>query len=385
MKKLVIISWINFEQRINDLFAVEDLLKNGVEVEYWDVSSFTFQEHAICDSLPDKLVVRTIQSNVEFESYVKNNSINTIYACYMNYCKNSYKCYRTLTKYNSTILYCINGCQPTFVEGASSNTIRRLKRFIAHPRKIRQYLEDLYYNWLQRTCLIKPIDYLLVTCGRASQIAASICKLDEKTKTIMFNSTNYQQAVMDQKPMPFKERPYVVFLDEYMPFHPFVQETAGKNWISPDTYFQLMNKYLNRIEKKYNCSVVIAAHPIAEKYKEHNYFQGRSIFWGLTNILVKNSIGVITHNSTSINYAVIWKKPLIVIADTAVQPESSSLLSLGYANSLKAKVLTSINDDLENALFVNTEAYNEFIYTYITNKESESLSNSSILTSLLNN
>ena len=381
MKKFVIISWVNFEKRINDLFAVDQLLERGVEVEYWDVSNFTFYEHIVNDNTPKGLLCKTVYNKEEFGKLVSENSKETIYLCYMNFCPESYICYRILSKNNAVIAYCINGCQPSFCERSNDKLLRRVKGIIKQPTKVIQIIKTLYYRVIEKTLLIKPVDYLLVTCNKARHINA--CKTDNSTKIISFNSTNYQQAHFLNEELPPTERPTMVFLDEYMPFHPYVQKTSGNNWVTPELYFERMNKYFGMIEEKFNCDVVIAAHPLADKYRENNYFEGRGVFFGVTSALVKNSIGVITHNSTSINYAVIYNKPLFVIIDNKILTQRSINLSIGYANSLGGTLLSSYNSELGDKLKVNEKKYEEFKYQYMTNKETENVSNCEILMEML--
>ncbi len=379
MKNLVIISWINFEKRINDLFCVDYLLNKGVHVEYWDVSTFTFYEHAINNVTPEKLVCRSIVSKNMFDDYVKGCPDDTVFACYMNYCPQSYSCYRSLSKKNATILYCINGCQPALGETKKELFARRLTNLNLH--KIKQFTAAKLFNVVERTSLIKPVDYVLQTCEKATKM--TVCKTGLNTKYVKYNSTNYQQVIFIQDKEVPETEPYMVFLDEYMPFHPYVKAYSGTDKITPEEYFNTINGYFTVIEKTYNCRVVIAAHPIAEKYKDRNYFDGRHIYFGLTRDLVKNSIGAITHNSTSINYAVIFKKPLVIIADRDTVSKSSARLCVAYAETLGATLLANKGDKLPGSLVVNDGKYDDFKYQYMTNRETENISNSDILLDIL--
>jgi hypothetical protein len=46
-KKLIILYWASFDNRVKTLFDLPYLLERGVEIEYWDVSAITIKEYKI--------------------------------------------------------------------------------------------------------------------------------------------------------------------------------------------------------------------------------------------------------------------------------------------------------------------------------------------------
>ena len=131
---------------------------------------------------------------------------------------------------------------------------------------------------------------------------------------------------------------YILYIDENVPFHddPYIHGYS-KPLCEKKVFFHEINKFFRIIEKKFKKKVIIAGYP-RSNYKE-NYFEGRKIISGKTISLVKNSKMVLMHNSTAVNYAIMYKKPIIFI--------NSDNYLLHYNLSIKALAaelnLTDIN------------------------------------------
>jgi len=106
---------------------------------------------------------------------------------------------------------------------------------------------------------------------------------------------------------------YIVFLDEYFPLHPdFLIKGAVPNpYKDPAEYFSELNSMLSAVEQKLGMKAAIAAHPRSQYEKMSDPFLGREVVKGRTMDLVAFSKAVVAHGSTSINQAVLFKKPVI--------------------------------------------------------------------------
>ena len=79
-------------------------------------------------------------------------------------------------------------------------------------------------------------------------------------------------------------------------------------------YFKEMNDFFEIIEKKFNLEVVIALHPNCFIKNYSKFFSNRKCIKFNTARLVKSSLFVFSHaSSTAINFAIIYRKPLIYI------------------------------------------------------------------------
>ena len=85
-------------------------------------------------------------------------------------------------------------------------------------------------------------------------------------------------------------------------------------------YFEEMNNFFAKLEKKFNLEVIIALHPNCFIKNYSKYFNFRRCIKSDTARLVRNSKFVLSHaSSTAINFAVIYKKPIIYIITNEMQ------------------------------------------------------------------
>ena len=106
---------------------------------------------------------------------------------------------------------------------------------------------------------------------------------------------------------------HIVFLDEYVPFHPDYISLNISAPNKPDEYFPKLNALFDSLEKLLRVPVVVAAHPRANYKDGASYFGARRIVLGQTGALVKDAALVVTHCSTSNSFTAIFRKPLLVV------------------------------------------------------------------------
>ena len=119
--------------------------------------------------------------------------------------------------------------------------------------------------------------------------------------------------------MSFKKpNEYAVFLDEDVCFHPDYSLLNVKPYCSPDKYYNEINEFFQKFEKILDMNEIIQMKiNLIEK-----------IISGKTIELVKYSNIVLLHSSTSVNYAILYKKPALLL--------DSINYDLNFRNSIKA-------------------------------------------------
>lgn len=161
----------------------------------------------------------------------------------------------------------------------------------------------------------------------------------------------------------------IVFLDEYSPFHPdFLISGNIKYSLNPDSYYNGLNDFFSRIEKETGLTVKIAAHPSARYELHPDYFAGRQVISGRTIELVYDSKIVLAHASTSINFAVLYRKPIIFLI-------SDEISRTTYASSIRTvaalfkkepvNVDRDININLSSYTKIDENAYSSYRVDYI--------------------
>jgi hypothetical protein len=107
------------------------------------------------------------------------------------------------------------------------------------------------------------------------------------------------------------ETPYAVFLDEFLPYHPdYLIEKDMDPRLDPLAYYADLNRFFDQVERQTGLAVIVAAHPRSRYEDMPDLFQGRRWEKDRTVELVRDASLVMAHGSTSVNFAVLYRKPL---------------------------------------------------------------------------
>ena len=166
------------------------------------------------------------------------------------------------------------------------------------------------------------------------------------------------------------EKPYAVFLDQDVCFHSDLLFDFEKGSVKPEDYFPRLCSVLRDISDSLGYSICVAGHPrSAHKQKHMDYFDGIRVEYGVTAELIKNSAVVVCHNSTAIQLAVLFKKPLIFLME-----EQLIQIGIGHSILVMAKELgksvvhydnNTSNVDWLSELTINNEKYAEYKRKFI--------------------
>ena len=78
-------------------------------------------------------------------------------------------------------------------------------------------------------------------------------------------------------------------------------------------FYTKVNSFLDQIKTKYKSyEILIAVHP---RQKKNFSFFKKKVYFKKTFDLIRNSKFVVCHNSLAIKYAVLLKKPIIMLQD----------------------------------------------------------------------
>jgi hypothetical protein len=173
---------------------------------------------------------------------------------------------------------------------------------------------------------------------------------------------------------------YIVFIDQYLPHHPdiLLLSSGGVNCASNgdiEEYYYYLNKFFKKIEKKYKCKVVISAHPRSDYVNKDPIFFKREVVFDNTKELIQYSEFCITYNSTAVNFAVLYQKPIMFINmglfDNFVNKHDQDVAySMSYElDSMPCKI--DRNHVILTDLKVNKNKYREYQINYIKEVGSE--------------
>jgi len=154
----------------------------------------------------------------------------------------------------------------------------------------------------------------------------------------------------------------IVFLDQYIPFHPDLYYVNEKKQ-DPDVYYSDLCNFFDRIENKTGKRVIIAAHPRADYSDKMELYGGRDILYGKTADLIAESSFVMAHNSTALSYAVLYQKSIIII-DSKKFSSIYRIVNSSFANVLGCG-LYDVNDTEIQEKSVDKLMYKKYINIHI--------------------
>jgi hypothetical protein len=107
---------------------------------------------------------------------------------------------------------------------------------------------------------------------------------------------------------------YAVFIDQDYCFHPEFTCERTTTVISPQRYFPTICNGLRQISSAIGAQVKIAAHPRATyRQRPQDYFGGFPVEYDRTAELIRDSRVVVCHDSTAVQFAVLFQKPIIFV------------------------------------------------------------------------
>ena len=364
-----------FNKRDYDRFGIEILTGNGFEVEVWDFTYFltnsAYKEIAVADP-------------IQWKNYCvfkdKGSAITAIdrlpASCYvvsmLHYNLETLAIYQKVTR--KKIPYCVQ----TFALPISETKIKqkltqKLRRFT-----FKKLLVHLFQVLPLRFFRVRPADLNLAV---ARKYLTDGFPIGRGTKILWTHNFDYDIYIKEQAKPLSNDKKIGVFLDEYLPFHPDFAYIGWEKPVDPQEYYPKLCRFFDYIEARMGLNIVIAAHPRSQYEKRPDFFEGRQVIRGKTGELVRRSEVVILHHSIAINFAILFKKPLIfVTSDKIIQSFNKGLLedpSVFWLASFFGKKAYNLDHlekiDFGQELSINDLAYKNYKDYYIKNKLSQDL------------
>jgi len=360
----------------NDFF-INDLLLDNRKVEYWDLSIIYFPNVKYSE-IVDGDWVKKISSIKLFKKFLSEKNVNTIFFINFPFNYRVLRIYLLLSRRKANLTLIAKGMIPLPSRGGKqfARTLLSVDAF----KNIKMMFLNRFSLFLKLFGLIKTFDRIYYSGDESLKIAGLGYTLDvERAELIAINSSDYDKylQIIGKESMGLDK--YVVFLDEYFPFHPDFLMFATKV-VDSEEYYESINQFFFEIEQRYNVKVIIAAHPKAEKYHSRNFFNGREVFFNRTAELVKDSEFVLAHMSTSISFSVLFKKPIAFITTDGLirnMPFEAELIA-HMANVLNCVCYNTNQYSFIGDMTFDNDKYSEYKYSYLTSTATENIKSSDI-------
>lgn len=369
--KVIFVGYLPITDKLEANFHMNEIRDSGIEVEYWDVSfireiAYKFEDYQ--GIIPQQVFHSYSEVRKEL-SHIERKS--TLFVSCMTYDGIVLRLFLIFTLYRCIIAAFGNNTMPmakfsySKVLRSSKLTVDLFRRAILN--KLSKYLKVIQ--------IVRGFDYIFVSgrnglTGIGRHTKREVCQAG----VININSDDYDIFLeIRNRPRVNKER-YILFLDQYFPLHPDL-EFCGIKAIDADNYYSLLNNWFSALESYFHLPVVIAAHPKAIRYKSEDFFDGRKVVYNETANYCKEAEFVIAHNSTSINYAVVFEKPIVFLTSLDIDetmPYQAASIRM-FADYLNKSITYMDNpSDISNiSLKIDKKLYEDYKYEYLTSIESE--------------
>jgi len=161
-----------------------------------------------------------------------------------------------------------------------------------------------------------------------------------------------------------------VFIDQDCCFHPDRLYRDATPYVSPEKYFPAICNGLRKISHVLDVNFRVAAHPRASYQRRvPDYFEGIPIEYGRTAELIRDCKIAVCHASASIQFAVLFRKPIIFVTTDELVSQAVGKSTAKFARLL-GKTVINLDGDLDSVdwqkeLCVDSQKYDEYRNQYI--------------------
>jgi hypothetical protein len=351
-----------FDKRDYNRFGIEVLKKNGFNVEVWGFVPLLHP--AVIGNVKIKNPMQidmSFSQKSEVISAIKGLKQSDIVIMLIPYYIESLFIYKALSKIG--VPYCVMAVNSLPANPKKRSSVFKLLRIknVTHKK-----ICDLFFKRLPFRCVGVKSASILFAGGAASN--PSNFPVDDNTEILWLHTLDYD-LYLELLSEPIEVNKIIgVFLDEYMPFHPDYLHSSLPAPETEETYYKGLCAFFRLIESKYDARIVIAAHPRSH-YSEHpDFFEGREVIRENTLELVSRSGFVICHSSTSVNFAVLFSKPILFVTSDKIDKSwyGPQIRSMADAfGKLPINVDSSISIDLNKEIEIDDKVYSDYKCNYI--------------------
>src|SRR6266446_2175712 len=193
-----------------------------------------------------------------------------------------------LKKQNIGRVIYFHGLLPVYPERLLTNIRRRVKRIFAH----------------------EPAPDVAVMSGEVGLTDARVPSAPHK---IWAHSLDYDIYLRERSNSSRPSSPYAVFLDEDMIYHSDYHHSGTTSPTKAEVYYPAMRGFFERLERTSGMPVKIATHPRSNLDLQRELWNGHETVNAMTSQLVRGASLVLCHLSTSLAFAVLWRKRLLFL------------------------------------------------------------------------
>lgn len=364
-RRIVILTMSAFSRRDYERFGVATFIAGGFSVEVWDISGALYPAHKANYKPVDPIQENTREffSNEDIRAAIAALRTGTTVLCFINFDRESLFIYKALTAAN--IPYVFNNCNippPGPRQKFSEKLLRKLRNVPLNPADWPGLVHYAFVKKMPALAGIRPPRFF-VAGGKYSALGGFFSG-SEIIWAHSFDYDRYLECEYSALPSIIGKK-YAVFLDHGTPYHPDNFSIEGKmpSWKAPERYYPGIVRFFEEVEKHIGCEVAVAAHPRWRFEECPDHYEGRTILRNETVRLVKHADLVIAHNSTSLAFAAMYRKPVLFIHSALHNPAIIN----AAAEALGKRAHTSADEPIDWAYEMKISAvhYDNYRENYI--------------------
>jgi hypothetical protein len=369
MNKIIYLIDQPLDERNFERFGIQTWISRGWAIEVWDLTALAYPRAWLnFDESGHRLAAFVgyfpITSKAELERRYSN--LEKV-KYFIDLAGNSYvtlKARIRLAGRGVMRIICATGSIPAPVDSCEAGFARRLRKVFLE-RPIKSLLVRLINACVIRLAasLIRP--GLIVASGEKSLSLA-----DHSQAIISAHNFDYDIYLKLRESCGSASERYAVFLDQNICFHPEYVYLNIPFYATPERYFRTICNGLRTIADTLGTPMRIAAHPRLSRQKRYiDYFEGIPVEYGKTAELIANCAFVVCHFTTAVQFAVLFRKPVIFVTTDELFSSAAEKYIEKFAASL-GKAVINLDGGLEevdwpNEIQIDCSKYDEYRNQYI--------------------
>jgi len=332
-KRCIFLFLTKFSKRDYQRFGCDILKKRGYEVEVWDCSQWLNKEYSMCYNVqnpfdfPGLKLFNTFESTKSaFSEITQKDIIIDPFHILLNH---------NFGKINGgKVIRFFCGEEPT-----PAKVFYKISTFELYFNRL---YADLKKNPLKIFTKIKKkifkkklCPYNVIILGGTDGDKHVVNFVNNDSTAILrahaFDYDRYlEEEQKDESKVNIPKVPYAVFIDQNWWDHPdrYFNDKPIEMIRRPELFFPEINNFFKKFSYQSGLDIVIAAHPRSNYNTQNNPYDSNIMIQGETISLVKGATVVLAHKSISLNFAVLYQKPVILLDSDYINPFLKNYLDL---------------------------------------------------------
>lgn len=359
-------------------FGLDILKKNGFHVGVWDISRYILRDAAekvAAAGEPSWEPVSYYATEEEILAALSRVDRHALLIMLVDYNLDTLSLYRAISRNDLRFAVLYLNAFPAPLESYSFLT--RVKNFLASLPSAdkRQALRTLW-NELLRAWYplfgVRPASVCILGGTKALDFRNK--PISSRTVKVWLHSLDYDNYLVEKSRPSRLNRQQWVYIETYSRSDPDQFFCPHDRAFRPDdAFFEQLRDTFTSLEETFGVRIVVVEHP-KKLHDDTLSYGGRQCFRGNTAEVIRSSAAVLSHDSTAINYAVLFEKPLLFLTSRAIAATDNGRKVEALAHIFGKEPLFIDEDRItvpDSAIAVDVDLYQRYITEYITKNREE--------------